>query len=327
MLRGSSITTVAQRFFDENATTIRPATRRTWTSHLQRLQKRCPDKRINEITAADLADFILKGDDGRPRRVSAGTMRNWRTCFRSFFSWCVYVEILEHDPSSTLLRAVRLKVQGVRQHTWLTEAEINHLLDVCRDDPDELRGKRDGIALGFGIFCGLRLHEIAKLKWGDLNLRAGTLSVIGKGGKLATLPVPPALLELLFEWQGHYAKGLGAPPRRDSCVLVAFQNLGGSPFGSSRSAQPHWGHGIGDSAVYKTIKERGAEVGIPELAPHDLRRSYAGILEDRGVPLRDISSVMRHSSIATTERYLADNPKKWQDSVSTAMAGLGMRSA
>lgn len=327
MLRGPSVTTVAQRYFDENATSVKASTRKTWTSHLRRLQARYPDKRINELTADDLRDFILKDDAGKPRTVSAGTMRNWRVCFRSFFSWCEYAGILEHDPSSVLNRAVRLKVQAVRSHVWMTEDEITLLFDVCRTDLDVMRGKRDAVAIGFGIFCGLRLHEIAKLTWGDLNLRAGTLSVLGKGGKLATLPMPPQLIEVLFEWQGLYAKGLGGPPARTDLVLVAFQNLGGSLFGTRRSAQPDWGRGIGDSAVYNVIKERGAEIGIPGLAPHDLRRSYAGILEDRGVGLRDISKVMRHSSIATTERYLADNPKKWQDSVSTAMAGIGVRSA
>lgn len=315
--------TAAGRFFDENATTVSATTRKGWSSTLRRLERRHPTKRVNEITSADLKDFILHEDDGRNRTVAEGTQLNWRTCFRSFFSWCEYAGVIDKDPSSVLTRTVKLKARPVRAHTWMSESEIDSILDVCRNDKDYELGLRDAVALGFGIFTGLRLHEIAKMRWADLNLRTGTLSVLGKGRRLAQLPMPPQLVELLLEWQRLYAAGLGHPVGREQPVLIGWRNGPGSAFGESGSAQPAWGRGIGDSAVYTIIKERGAEVGIPELAPHDLRRSYAGILEDRGVPLREISALLRHSSIATTEKYLADNPKKWKDSVSSAFAGIG----
>jgi integrase len=147
--------------------------------------------------------------------------------------------------------------------------------------------------------------------------------VLGKVGKLASLPVPPQLVELLFEWQGLYATGQGRPVERDQPVLVRFGNQPGATVGEPYTAKPCWGRGVGEQAIYSAIHLRASEIGLPELAPHDLRRSYAGVLEDRGVPLRDISALLRHSSIATTEKYLADNPKKWRDSVATAFAGIG----
>jgi len=328
MLRGPFITTVLTRFFEENATAIRPTTRRTWTSILRRLQRRYPGQRVNEITADDLRDFILKDDNGRPRQVAPGTQAGWRTVFRSFFGWCVFAGIIDNDPSSTLARTIKLKPQPIRPHIWMTEDEVGSLFDACRADANELRGKRDALVLGFGVYAGLRLHEIVKVMWRDLNLRAQTLSVLGKGGKLATVPLPPQFVEMLFEWQGLYAEGLGRPVEPTSPLLIAFVNGGGPEFGHTRrTLMPAWGRKIGSSAAYKIVRARGTEIGIPRLAPHDLRRSYAGILEDRGVALRDIKTVMRHSSIATTERYLADNPKKVQDSVSSALAGLGTRSA
>jgi integrase len=312
-----------KRFFDENPH-IKPTTRRTWVSILRRLERRYPEKRVNEITSDDLRDFIIKDDAGRPRTVASGTMLNWRTCFCSFFSWCAYEGLVHSDPATPLARTVRIRNKPVRSHTWMTQDEIGTLLDACRADPDPLRGKRDAIAIGLGIFCGLRLSEIAKSRWGDLNLRAKTLSVLGKGGKLATLPVPPQLVEMLFEWQGLTAQGLGGPPPRECPVLAGFRTQAGVPFGTHGMVEPRWGRGISGAAIYLIVKERGDEIGIPQLAPHDLRRSYAGVLEDRGVDLRTISAVLRHSSIATTERYLADNPKKWQESVSSAMVGIGL---
>jgi integrase len=328
VLRGPNITTVLPQFFDDNSTSIRPSTRKNWTSILCRLERRYPHRRLNELTSDDLRDFLVKDEHGRPAKIAPGTIVQRRACLRSFFGWCLFAGILVTDPSSVLNRTVRVKPQPVRPHTWLTEEEIAMLFDTCRREPNEIRGERDALVIGFGVYCGLRVHEIVKVKWGDLNLRAGTLTVMGKGGKLATVPIPPQFTEMLFEWQGVYAKGTGSPLQADQPVLVALVNGGGPEFGDTpRTLQPVWGKKIGESAAYKIVRTRGSEAGIPNLAPHDLRRSYAGILEDRGVDLRTISTVMRHSSIATTERYLADNPKKVQDSVSSALAGLGTRSA
>ena len=50
--------------------------------------------------------------------------------------------------------------------------------------------------------------------------------------------------------------------------------------------------------------------GFPNLSAHDMRRTFAGLLEDSGVELRVIQSLMRHSSIAQTISYLDKHPHK-----------------
>lgn len=56
--------------------------------------------------------------------------------------------------------------------------------------------------------------------------------------------------------------------------------------------------------VRDRIAKRAAAAGIAHLRPHDLRRSYAGILEDRGAPLQEIQEALGHAHSITTERYL-----------------------
>ena len=74
---------------------------------------------------------------------------------------------------------------------------------------------------------------------------------------------------------------------------------------------------ITPQAVRKAVRRAGDRAGISELRPHDLRRSLAGMLDARGVPLDQIQKVLRHSSVATTQRYLADNPAKAVDLMQT----------
>jgi integrase len=61
---------------------------------------------------------------------------------------------------------------------------------------------------------------------------------------------------------------------------------------------------LSDVAIFHVVQKYGAAIGIPELAPHDLRRTFAQIGFDAGVPTTQISKLLGHSSVETTQRYL-----------------------
>lgn len=62
-------------------------------------------------------------------------------------------------------------------------------------------------------------------------------------------------------------------------------------------------------SVRARIMLRAQAAGITHLRPHDLRRSFAGMLEDNGAPLREIQEALGHAHSITTERYLKQRPK------------------
>jgi integrase len=49
---------------------------------------------------------------------------------------------------------------------------------------------------------------------------------------------------------------------------------------------------------------RRQQIGIGELAPHDLRRTAAKLCRSKGGELEQIQFLLGHESILTTERYL-----------------------
>ena len=64
------------------------------------------------------------------------------------------------------------------------------------------------------------------------------------------------------------------------------------------------GESLSDVATFYILQKHGAEISIPELAPHDLRRTFAQIGYDAGVPITQISVLLGHSLVETTQRYL-----------------------
>lgn len=69
-----------------------------------------------------------------------------------------------------------------------------------------------------------------------------------------------------------------------------------------RNKEP--GDTISTTGLQKIVQKRGRMIGKPELQPHDLRRTYAELGRRAGVTISQISKLLGHSSIETTQDYL-----------------------
>ena len=124
-----------------------------------------------------------------------------------------------------------------------------------------------------GAYAGLRVSEIGALDAADFRLEERLIVVRrGKGGKGAVLPMAPEIAELVA----------GLPP--------------GPVFGCT-------GH-----AVSQRIRYHFRRLGIDARA-HDLRHTYATTLAQRSNGnLVLVQKLMRHSNVATTQRYVGWSP-------------------
>ena len=67
------------------------------------------------------------------------------------------------------------------------------------------------------------------------------------------------------------------------------------------------GERLGEKVVWQMLREYAAEIGIPGLAPHDLRRTCAKLCRAAGGELEQIRLLLGHASVQTTERSWAPN--------------------
>jgi integrase len=61
---------------------------------------------------------------------------------------------------------------------------------------------------------------------------------------------------------------------------------------------------LGEKIVWQLLKHYAAGIGVPGLAPHDLRRTCAKLCRAAGGELEQIQLLLGHASVQTTERYL-----------------------
>ena len=64
------------------------------------------------------------------------------------------------------------------------------------------------------------------------------------------------------------------------------------------------GDRMSEKVVWQMLQPYAATAGVPQIAPHDLRRTTAKLCRAAGGELEQIQLLLGHSSVQTTERYL-----------------------
>ncbi len=64
------------------------------------------------------------------------------------------------------------------------------------------------------------------------------------------------------------------------------------------------GDRLSEKAIWQILRPYAAAAGVPGIAPHDLRRSFAKLCRAAGGELEQIQMLLGHASVQTTERYL-----------------------
>ena len=202
---------------------------------------------------------------------------------RSLGEWCLAHGLVESNPGASLSgpRPYRREIKV------LSVAEVGRLLwgdspGTLPRDPLELR---DRVLLGVAYVAGLRASEIGPLEaegvvWQEATQTFSILVRHGKGaGQDVRLPLDRAVSRMLGTWLA---------------VRPASRFL--------------WGQALTRWGVRKILLRRCAEVGIVaggrRISPHVLRHSVATHLLAAGVDIRQVQLLLRHRSIATTEKYL-----------------------
>lgn len=191
--------------------------------------------------------------------------------------------------------------EGQRPGRWLSPDEINVLMASARQiATSENQERRNNVVMTMLCTLALRREELASVCWGDLTLQNNrvVLRVHGKGKKTAVIDVPRAVLQAVDSWR--HALAPADPRPAPNSPLVRRLWKGG------RISK----HGLSVDGIWIIIDEASTNAGLGHVAPHDLRRSVAGALQESGVPIDKISRLLRHRNVAITERYLSRLPMK-----------------
>jgi len=178
--------------------------------------------------------------------------------------------------------------QPVPDRRWRQE-QMEYLLQRCLEAGEERYA--DMIRLAWEL--GLRIHEVVRLLRAQCEphaLRAGTLTVVGKGGKRREVPLTPAAMEILAKWRERTPRGGRLFVREGETAGQVIKGL--QDFIRDNRPEP--------------------DPGYSPLTFHGLRYSYAQRedrrLEAEGTPTgerrREISRRLGHNRPQITKTYV-----------------------
>ncbi|RPE79808.1 tyrosine recombinase XerC [Vulcaniibacterium tengchongense] len=208
------------------------------------------------------------------RGLSPKSLQRRLSACRSFYAWLVKQGRLAASPAA----AIRSPKAPRKLPQVLDPDEAAALVEVPTDAP---LGRRDRALLELFYSSGLRLSELCALRWRDLDLDDGLVTVLGKGGKQRSVPVGSYARAALAAWRAESGAAAEAP---------VFPGRGGGP--------------ITPRAVQLRLRLLAQRQGLfKRVHPHLLRHSFAShVLESSG-DLRGVQELLGHADIATTQIY------------------------
>ncbi len=199
------------------------------------------------------------------------------SALRRYFAYLRREGTLAVDPST----ALRSPMGDGRLPRVLDHTDISVLLDgPSPDDEPHWRRLRDDAVLEVLYGSGVRVGELCGLDLDSLDLRAGAVSVWGKGAKERRVPLSAPAVTALRAWLAIRAE-------------VVPAEAGAAVFGNERGAR------LTTRDVRRIIDRRSAR----PTHPHALRHSFATHLLDGGADLRAVQELLGHADVATTQRY------------------------
>jgi integrase/recombinase XerD len=237
-------------------------------ANYRRMVSKLPHKRIEDITLADLQTAV---NSTPPRSRSLAT-----ATYKSLFHFALDEGYIKSSPAANL----KSKKQVQRLADRILSEET--VLDMIAQEDDI----RNHAILRLLYHSGLRVSELANLKWSDINEQQdndgmfAVLTIVGKGEKLRHVRISEDVYCMLVE--------------QAEDELFVFKSRKGSKLTIRQ--------------INRIVKEAGERVGHPNISPHWLRHCNASHSLNNGAPINLVQQSLGHSSLLITERYLHVRP-------------------
>jgi integrase/recombinase XerC len=208
------------------------------------------------------------------RGLSPKSLQRRLSACRSFYRWLLRHGRIQASPAA----AIRAPKAPRKLPQVLDADEAARLVEVPTDVP---LGLRDRALLELFYSSGLRLSELCALRWHDLDLADGLVTVLGKGSKTRSVPVGSHARNALAAWREEQRPAINDTP--------VFPGRNGP---------------ITPRAVQLRLRLLAHRQGLfKRVHPHLLRHSFAShVLESSG-DLRGVQELLGHADIATTQIY------------------------
>lgn len=247
-----------------------------------------------ETRLEDLTEFRATWRVAYP---SSTTRAKVQERLRAFLRYCYESEMIDRIPKLSPIKVDEAPTLP------LSEVQYKKLLKVVPVEFPTPKASRVRALIRLMRYSGLAIRDAVTLERDELKWDASArlhrvVTSRQKTGTHVSVPIP---LDVADEVKG--AMSLNDSPR------YIFWNTG---TGKPQTAVTNWQHDL--RQVFRAA-------GQPDGHPHQLRDTFAVRLLEQGVPLEEVSKLLGHTSIKTTEKFYAQWVKARQDRLDALVVG------
>lgn len=231
---------------------------------------------LTPLNAADVRAFVV----ARCPRQSRSPAKLTVVALRSLLGFLHVEGIIERSLAEAVPSVAGWRLAGLPK--GLEPEEVRKLLGSC--DRRKRTGRRDFAILTMLARLGLRAGEVAALGLDDIDWRAGTLVVRGKGNRAERLPVPTDVGEAVAAYLRR-----GRPSSAEGRTVFV------------RVKAPH--RALSSGGVTQVVAGAARRAGLGPIYAHRLRHTAATQTLRAGAPLPEVGQLLRHRRALTTAIY------------------------
>lgn len=247
---------------------------------LQQLHEFLSENKIHSWSSVNQQHIRLFSNSLRIKKLASKTIQRMLSSCRNFFNFLLKEKEIKNNPAAT----ISAPKAPQKLPKTLDVDQISQLLSEDKKN-DSLLALRDHAIMELFYSSGLRLSELSNLNIHDIDFKAASMRVTGKGNKMRELPIGSKALEALHTWLK-----VRAPltvNNEEQAIFLSQQ-----------------GKRLGNRAIQIRLKLWAQEKGIgTHLHPHMLRHSFASHMLESSSDLRAVQELLGHADISTTQIY------------------------
>lgn len=212
------------------------------------------------------------------------------SALNTFFGFLKENDYIKENPMD---RTERPKVQDTPDVAYLTEKEIQMILENVDRLASKKMKNRDLAIIMLGLTTGLRVSAITQIDIGDIDFENNIIKVIEKRGKTCNILFGDRVKKQLELWLQDRKKYFSMA-NTDALFISSFKKR------------------ITRDGIRVMLEKYSKDVTNKHVTPHVLRHSCATNLYEKTGDIYLCASVLNHKNIATTMRYANMSKNKKQ---------------
>jgi integrase len=248
-------------------------TLRTYRRILNLLADRYEGRPLEEISVHDCRTFLDRWSTAAP-----ATLAQYVSILRGFFAFLKDEDLIRETPMERIKRPRRLPPEEA-EVVSVSTAQAVRIFEACED-------WQEALCVSTALYLGARRGALAKVRRSDVDLEAGTIRFLEKGGKVAVKPLPEEYIAVLRAAEDD---GIWGSPQD---YLIPNRR----PASVRRSERS-------DKVIWETVRRVAARAGV-QAHVHALRAAFAvhfiDTHPDKALALQDL---LGHKRMETTVRH------------------------